>query len=89
MATSEPPAVKVTLNDIYDQVQATGQKVSHLENAVNELVAVNKRLDDHSGELHAHSTRLRAVESKVAAHTVVVSIVSVGLGALLIRLITG
>lgn len=88
MPQNDTPGVHVTLADIYDQVQSTDKKVTQLESSVNELVAVNKRLDDHADELHAHSSRLRAIEAKVSAHTVIVSIVTVGLGALLIRLIT-
>jgi hypothetical protein len=84
---SEQPSVRVTLGTIYAQVQDTNTKVTKLEQAVSDLVAVNKRLDDHAEQIDRNSERLRKVEAQVASQWVIVSIVIVVIGAALVRAI--
>jgi uncharacterized protein YukE len=84
-ADHEQPSIKVNLGSIYAQVQDTNIKVTKLEQAVSDLVAVNKRLDDHSNNLEKNSERLRKVEAQVASQWVIVSIVVVVIGAAVVR----
>lgn len=79
------PGVKVSLETIYSQVMHTDTKVTKLENAVNELVAVNKRLDGHRDDIADQGERLRKVEAQVAAQWVIVSVVIVVIGAAVVR----
>ena len=83
--SDEMPGVQVSLDDIYKQVTATDSKVTKLENAVNELVAVNKRLDGHRDDIADQGERLRKVEAQVAAQWVIVSVVIVVIGAAVVR----
>ncbi len=83
--SDEMPGVQVSLEDIYKQVTATDSKVTKLENAVNELVAVNKRLDGHRDDIADQGERLRKVEAQVAAQWVIVSVVIVVIGAAVVR----
>ena len=83
--SDEMPGVQVSLEDIYKQVTATDSKVTKLENAVNELVAVNKRLDGHRDDIADQGERLRKVEAQVAAQWVIVSVVIVVIGAVVVR----
>lgn len=77
--------VNISLDKIYSQVQDTNTKVTKLEHAVNELVAVNKRLDGHRDDIEAHGERIRKVEAQVAAQWVIVSVVIVVIGAAVVR----
>lgn len=83
--SDEMPGVQVSLEDIYKQVTATDSKVTKLENAVNELVAVNKRLDGHRDDLAEHSERIRKVEAQVASMWVITTIVITVIGAAVVR----
>lgn len=86
----EQPSIKVNLGTIYAQVQDTNIKVTKLEQAVSDLVAVNKRLDEHAENIEKNSERLRKVESQVASQWVIVSIVIAVIGAAVVRtIVTG
>ena len=63
---NDEPAVRVTLPEIFAQVQRTDRKVDELTNAVGELVAVNKRLDSHHAKLAKHDDRLDVLEQHKA-----------------------
>lgn len=64
--TDTPNGVIVTLDEIYRQVQATDDKVDRLANAVGDMVAINRRLDQHHDRLNDHGTRLGTVETAQA-----------------------
>lgn len=63
---SETPGVVVTLAEIYKQVQATDDKVDKLATAVGDMVAINRRLDQHHDRLNDHGGRLGSVETTQA-----------------------
>lgn len=90
---SESPGVVVTLPEIYKKVLETDDKVDRLaasvEEMVEEMVAVNKRLDQHHERLNAHGERLRKTESQVSAQWIVVGVVLTIIGALAVRAILG
>ena len=86
---SEPPGVVVTLPEIYRKVLETDDKVDRLASSVEEMVAVNKRLDQHHERLNAHGERLRKVESQIAAQWIVVGVVITVIGAAVVKIITG
>ena len=54
--------VTIPLDRIYEQVQATDRKLDELQAAINELVAVNRRLDAHHQTLLQIDDRLHALE---------------------------
>lgn len=87
------PGVIVTLPQIYEKVLATDDKVDKLASAVEEMVeemvAVNKRLDQHHDRLNAHGERIRKAESQIAAQWVVVGVVITVIGASVVKFITG
>ena len=60
---SEAPGVVVTLSEIFKKVQDTDAKVDKLATAVGEMVAINRRLDQHHDRLNDHGTRLGTVET--------------------------
>lgn len=60
------PVVNIPLKQIYEQVQATDKKVDELTTAVGELVAVNKRLDNHHAKLDVHDRRIDVLEQHKA-----------------------
>lgn len=65
-AHQHPPGVVVTLPQIFEQVQATDEKVERLSQAVEQMVAINHRLDNHHDRLNDHGDRLRVVEREQA-----------------------
>lgn len=83
--TPESPGVQVSLETIYQQVMHTDTKVTKLENAVNELVSVNKRLDGHREDIAENSERIRKVEIQVASMWVITTIVITVIGAAVVR----
>jgi len=69
---TEATGVVVTLDEIYKQVQATDDKVDKLAAAVGDMVAINRRLDQHHDRLNDHGSRLGTVETQqaIAAATI-------------------
>lgn len=63
---SESPGVVVTLAEIYKQVRDTDDKVDKLATAVGDMVAINRRLDQHHDRLNDHGVRLGTVETQQA-----------------------
>ena len=63
---TERQGVIVTLDEIYRQVQATDDKVDKLATAVGDMVAINRRLDQHHDRLNDHGGRLGTVETTQA-----------------------
>lgn len=63
---SDAPGVVVTLAEIYKQVQATDDKVDKLASAVGDMVAINRRLDQHHDRLNDHGVRLGTLETQQA-----------------------
>lgn len=58
-----PPGVIVTLDEIYRQVKDTDEKVDNLAAAVGDMVAINRRLDQHHDRLNDHGSRIGTVET--------------------------
>ena len=63
---SESPGVVVTLAEIYKQVRDTDDKVDKLATAVGDMVAINRRLDQHHDRLNDHGSRIGTVETQQA-----------------------
>lgn len=84
-----PPGVIVTLPQIYEKVLATDDKVDKLASAVEEMVAVNKCLDQHHDRLNAHGERIRKAESQISAQWVVVGVMITAIGAVVVKFVTG
>lgn len=95
--SNDPPGVVVTLAEIYKQVRDTDDKVDKLATAVGDMVAINRRLDQHHDRLNDHGGRLGTVETKQAIqlattprrapwYSIVGGIVGIGTG--LIALVT-
>lgn len=63
------PGVTITLTQIYEQQQQTDKKVDKLAAAVGDMVAINRRLDQHHDRLNDHGTRLGTVETAQAIAT--------------------
>lgn len=89
------PGIVVTLDEIYKKVQDTDDKVDNLATAVSEMVAINKRLDQHHDRLNDHGSRLGTVETQQAIdaavqpkktpwYSIVGGIVGIGTGLLLL-----
>ncbi|MBL3682641.1 hypothetical protein D3229_09890 [Leucobacter aridicollis] len=72
----------VTLPEIYKKVLETDTKLDKVIGAVEQMVAINSRLDNH-GE------RLRKIESQLAAQWIVVGVVVTVIGAAVVKTITG
>ena len=83
------PGVIVTLPQIYEKVLATDDKVDKLASAVEEMVAVHKRLDQHHDRLNAHGERIRKAESQISAQWVVVGVMITAIGAVVVKFVTG
>lgn len=87
------PGVVVTLPEIYRKVLDTDDKVDRLASAVEEMVeemvAVNKRLDQHHDRLNVHGERIRKAESQISAQWVVVSVMITAIGAVVVKFVTG
>lgn len=81
--------VTVTLKEIYDKVQRTDDRIDKLTRTVEEMVAINRRLDQHHDRLNAHSDRIRKSESQIAAQWIIVGIVTTVIGAALVKAIIG
>ena len=75
-------SVRVSLPEIYEQVLSTNRKVDQLALTVEQMVAINRRLD-------SHAERLRKTEAQVAAQWLVVGIVITLVGAALVKAIIG
>ncbi|GAA1579154.1 hypothetical protein ACIFOC_00434 [Leucobacter aridicollis] len=80
--SDEAPGVIVTLPEIYKKVLETDTKLDKVIGAVEQMVAINSRLDNH-GE------RLRKIESQLAAQWIVVGVVVTVIGAAVVKTITG
>lgn len=76
------PGVVVTLPEIYQKVQETDTKLDRVIGAVEQMVAINSRLDNH-GE------RLRKVESQIAAQWIVVGVMTTIIGAAVVKTLVG
>lgn len=63
--------VTVTLREIYEKVNSTDEKVDNLANAVGDMVAINRRLDQHHNRLNDHGTRLGVLETSQAVQAAV------------------
>ena len=61
-----PPGIIVTLPEIYDKVLQTDDKLDKLAISVEQMVAVNKRLDQHHDRLNDHGSRLATLETSNA-----------------------
>lgn len=85
----DQPGVIITLSEIYKKVEDTDSKLDALTVAVEQMVAVNRRLDQHHERLNAHGERLRKAESQIAAQWIVVGVVITVIGAALVKFITG
>lgn len=60
MSENDSPMVPITLRDIYEQGQETQKRVTVVEQKVDDLTVVNRRLSKHS-------ERIDALEDSVAA----------------------
>lgn len=87
--TNDHPGVIVTLPEIYKQVLETDEKLDRLANSVEQMVSINKRLDQHHERLNEHGQRMRKAESQIAAQWIVVGVVITVIGAALVKFITG
>lgn len=58
--------VTVTLREIFDKVNATDDKLDELTVAVSNMVALNKRLDQHHERLNDHGSRIGVLETSNA-----------------------
>lgn len=67
----EEASIKITLPQIYDEVREQSQKIDGLAAAVGEMVAVNRRLDQHHDRLNDHGTRIGTVETQQAIHAAI------------------
>lgn len=74
--------VIITQREVFDRVEKMDAKVDKVLGAVEQMVAVNRRLD-------GHGDRLRKAESQIAAQWIVVGIVVTVLGAAAVRVIMG
>lgn len=84
MSASEPGShgVIITQREIFDRVEEVDEKLDKVIGAVEQMVAVNSRLDNH-GE------RLRKAESQIAAQWIVVGVVITVIGAAVVRVFIG
>lgn len=69
MSDGQRAGVMVTLDEIYKQVRDTDDKVDKLAAAVGNMVAINRRLDQHHDRLNDHGARLGSVETAQAIIT--------------------
>jgi hypothetical protein len=66
MPPDTEPSVKISMTAIYNQVQATDDKVEKLTHSVEQMVSLNKRLDGHRENLNEHGTRISTLETAQA-----------------------
>lgn len=82
-------AVVVTVTDIYDDVQTTKKEVAAISHKLDRFISLNERLDSHKKDIADHESRIRKLEIQIAAQWVIVSIVSTGVGAMVVNVFTG
>lgn len=70
------PVVEIGLTQIYTEVQAQGDKLDKLTAAVGDMVAINRRLDQHHDRLNDHGSRLGNVETAQATAAAVAAAVA-------------
>lgn len=66
MTPPDSVGVTVTLREIYEKVNATDDKLDELTVAVSNMVALNKRLDQHHDRLNDHGSRIGVLETSNA-----------------------
>src|SRR5690625_4623780 len=66
MTPPDNVGVTVTLREIYEKVNATDDKLDELTLAVSNMVALNKRLDQHHDRLNDHGSRIGVLETSNA-----------------------
>lgn len=81
--------VIVTLPEIYQDVQATKAQVGEINLKLDRFISVNERLDSHKADIEEHDDRIRKLEIQIAAQWVIVGLVITGIGAVLVRTLTG
>ena len=71
----EEPVVEIGLSQIYAEVQSQGDKLDTLTAAVEQMVAFNRRLDEHHARLNNHGDRLGNLETTQATAAAVAAAV--------------
>ncbi|GEM_PF-5141456 len=82
---ADEPAARITLREIWDQGQKTQAQVTALETKVDNFTSVHERLDSHKADIADHDFRLRKIESRVSALSVIIGLITTGIGALLAK----
>ena len=70
------PVVEIGLGQIYDEVQTQGDKLDKLTAAVEQMVAINQRLDQHHLRLNDHGSRIGLLETANATAQAVAAAVA-------------
>ena len=85
---TSPIGVVITQREVYEQVQAIDNKLDNLLGAVSEMVAINKRLDSQHERQNGHGERLRALEAKVLAQSIIIGIMTAAITGMVVKVIT-
>ena len=80
--------VVITQREVYEQVQAIDDKLDNLLGAVSEMVAINKRLDSQHERQNGHGERIRALEAKVLAQSIIIGIMTAAITGMVVKAFT-
>lgn len=81
--------IVITQREVYEQVQQIDDKLDELIGAVGEMVAINKRLDAQHERQNSHGERIRALEAKVLAQSIIIGIMTAAITGIVVRALTG
>lgn len=84
-----PLGVIISQREVYKQVQEIDGKLDGLLTAVQEMAAINKRLDAQHDRQNTHGERIRALEIKTAGLLVVNGLLSAVITGILVTSVTG
>lgn len=80
-----PHGIIITQREVYEKVEEIDERLDKLVIAVEQMAAINKRLDQHHDRQNAHAERLRALEAKVLAQAVIIGIMTAAITALVVK----
>lgn len=86
---SDEPAVRVTLPEIYKDVQDVKTQVASMDHKLDKFIQLNDRLNSHKEDISDHETRLSALERAMAAAKVIIAIITAAATAAVVKVFVG
>lgn len=85
----DEPSVRVTLPEIYRDVQDVKDELIGMNHKLDRFISLNERLDSHKSDINQQETRISGLERAMAGVKVIVGFVAAGVTAMVVKVFTG